>query len=575
MKKLIARAVVMVLALGGLGLAAAPSASAAVPTVSATCSSLDVMLDGYPDGTTVTTTVDGESVVETAEGGWYSAWRGFDWSTAHEWSVVVDASEGSDGDFSDGGTTTPCDVDPDRYAFANASCGEVTAHAASYPAGTRLVVSVDGQTVTDDPVEGYYGRSWPIDWTVAHDWTVTLDAVDDALDQVWEGVTEPCDVDPRLRVEVGAYCDQFSVSVTGYPAGTTVEVRLDDAPFADGVVNEWDEFWGSWTIGADTTHTWEVVIDAEDDSLDRTESGESEPCWTEPGEVLPETPATVTACSATPDDVVLPADSEAVSYERTPEGIVATATDGYVFPWDGLDQWQRLDDARAVLSWHSAVRPVCDLEVVSVTPVCVEGSPFVDVVVTPPVGADAGSLEMDWVGPDAAYDVVYGSGGFGQPFESRQPWPAFITNEDGTVSPHHTPDWRLDDIDLAFGTTMQADGGAYSRYHRAIWEDAPTVDPCADDPGPHFSVEARERSLAGKPYLAVRVLNEDDTAADVTIATPLGSRTFHDVAPGASAYQAYPLRTEMQDVPVTVTFTTDLRGQRVTRERVVRSWLAS
>jgi hypothetical protein len=214
-KKLIAGAVGTVLALGGLGLVAAPSASAAVPTVSATCSSLDVMLDGYPDGTTVTTTVDGESVVETAEGGWYSAWRGFDWSTPHEWGVVVDAPEGSDGDFSDGGTTTPCDVDPDRYAYANASCGEVTAHAASYPAGTRLVVSVDGQTVTDDPVEGYYGRSWPIDWTVAHTWTVTLDAVDDALDQVWEGVTEPCDVDPRLRVEVGAYCDQLWVSVTG------------------------------------------------------------------------------------------------------------------------------------------------------------------------------------------------------------------------------------------------------------------------------------------------------------------------------------------------------------------------
>ncbi|OLT53976.1 hypothetical protein [Cellulosimicrobium sp. CUA-896] len=85
-------------------------------------------------------------------------------------------------------------------------------------------------------------------------------------------------------------------------------------------------------------------------------------------------------------------------------------------------------------------------------------------------------------------------------------------------------------------------------------------------------MEARERYLAGKPYLAVRVLNEDDTLADVTIDTPLGSRTFHDVAPGASAYQAYPLRTEMQDVPVTVTFATDVDGQQVTRERVVKAW---
>ena len=68
------------------------------------------------------------------------------------------------------------------------------------------------------------------------------------------------------------------------------------------------------------------------------------------------------------------------------------------------------------------------------------------------------------------------------------------------------------------------------------------------------------------------MLNEDDTPADVAVTTPLGSKSFEDVAPGASAYQAFPIRSEVESVPVTVTFTTDVDGRPVTRERVVTAW---
>ncbi|WP_069386968.1 hypothetical protein [Cellulosimicrobium cellulans] len=459
--------------------------------------------------------------------------------------------------------------------YVDASCSSLLVSLSDHADGTTVAVVVDGDAVEGVVQEGSYWFSRDLDWTVPHEWSVVVDAPDGTEgDRAESGTTAPCSTDPRLRVDVTAYCAELSVWVSGYPTGTAVSVLLDGAELGAGVVDEWQSYSGSWVIDRDATHRWEVVVDAADDSLDRSESGESSPCWVEPQTVVPETPAAVTDCAASPEDVVLPVDTDAVSYERTAEGIVATAALGYTFPFWGLDQWQRLDDGRALLAWASVVRPVCDLEVVSVTPVCDAGVPSVDVVVTPPAGADDGSLEMDWVGPDEAYDVLYGGGGFGHPFTSRQPWPAFITNEDGTVSPHHTPDWRVDDVDLVLGTSVQADGGVYSRYHRALWEDAPTTDPCADDPGPHFRVDARDRWLAGAPYLAVRVLNEDDTPADVTVTTPLGSRSFREVAPGASAYQAFRLRSELQDVPVTVTFTTEVDGEIVTRERVITAWRA-
>ncbi|MGO1287943.1 MAG: hypothetical protein ACTMIC_05425, partial [Cellulosimicrobium funkei] len=95
-------------------------------------------------------------------------------------------------------------------------------------------------------------------------------------------------------------------------------------------------------------------------------------------------------------------------------------------------------------------------------------------------------------------------------------------------------------------------------------------DPCADDPGPHFSVDVTPRWLAGKLYLGVRVLNEGDGAADVSVVTPFGRKHFPRVAAGASAYQAFAVRTsEPVDGQVDVSFTADVDGGPVTRERSV------
>ncbi len=99
-----------------------------------------------------------------------------------------------------------------------------------------------------------------------------------------------------------------------------------------------------------------------------------------------------------------------------------------------------------------------------------------------------------------------------------------------------------------------------------VWQSA-LVD---TEPAPAFVAEADVRTLAGKQYLAVRVLNEDDTAIDVTVTTAYGSRTFSGVAPGKNAYQSF--ATRLVEVPageVTVTASVERDGGTVTEEVAV------
>ncbi|MFC8921232.1 family 16 glycoside hydrolase [Cellulosimicrobium sp. NPDC057127] len=53
---------------------------------------------------------------------------------------------------------------------------------------------------------------------------------------------------------------------------------------------------------------------------------------------------------------------------------------------------------------------------------------------------------------------------------------------------------------------------------------------------------AQVRCLAGKPYLAVRVANDDAVDVDVDVETPYGTRSFDAVAAGSSAYHAFAVR---------------------------------
>ncbi|WP_125775646.1 hypothetical protein [Antribacter gilvus] len=199
--------------------------------------------------------------------------------------------------------------------------------------------------------------------------------------------------------------------------------------------------------------------------------------------VTPLVPAQLTSCTATVADVVPPADTDAIDYELTPEGIVATVLPGYAFPeslYDPDGHWyNRTGDTTAVLPLFAVLRPICSLDTISLSPVCEAGVPYLDYAVARPEGlTDAAPLLMEWTGDDHLYDVVYGSSGEGAPLEGRTWWRSIITNNDGTFSPAYDPSWKLSDIDIHFTATQWNADHTYFTSFFGVVEDAPLGDPC-------------------------------------------------------------------------------------------------
>ncbi|GAA4717681.1 Ig-like domain (group 4) [Promicromonospora umidemergens] len=111
------------------------------------------------------------------------------------------------------------------------------------------------------------------------------------------------------------------------------------------------------------------------------------------------------------------------------------------------------------------------------------------------------------------------------------------------------------------------DGTSYSAVAATEWR------VLADDPGaggpaePAVTVTAEARCLAGSATLAVRAVNDHDSAVDVRIGTPYGTREVTAVAPGQAAYQSFATRAgQVEDDSVTVRVTGEVDGDAVTRE---------
>ncbi|MBE9941130.1 hypothetical protein, partial [Cellulosimicrobium cellulans] len=81
---------------------------------------------------------------------------------------------------------------------------------------------------------------------------------------------------------------------------------------------------------------------------------------------------------------------------------------------------------------------------------------------------------------------------------------------------------------------------------------APGAADPAVHPGVAVTATAEVRCLAGKAYVAVRVVNDDDVPLDVDVATPWGAKSFPSVAPGKNAYQSFAVRGATTG-PVTAT----------------------
>jgi hypothetical protein len=97
-----------------------------------------------------------------------------------------------------------------------------------------------------------------------------------------------------------------------------------------------------------------------------------------------------------------------------------------------------------------------------------------------------------------------------------------------------------------------------------------TVTAAEEPAGVELDVEVSPRCLAGRVYLAVAATNASAVPADVTLSTAYGSRTVAGVAPGAAAYQAFPVRaTSLAAGSVTVSATATVDGEEVSSEVVV------
>ncbi|MGH8965771.1 MAG: hypothetical protein ACRDXB_10655, partial [Actinomycetes bacterium] len=110
MKKILAGVAATTLAVGGMLVATATSASAHTPAVEDSCTSLKVNLTQY-SGAAVTVTVDGATVAqEQFDRAWDRTFE-LDGATAHTWTIDVDARDGRNGtqyDWSGSGSTEPC-----------------------------------------------------------------------------------------------------------------------------------------------------------------------------------------------------------------------------------------------------------------------------------------------------------------------------------------------------------------------------------------------------------------------------------------------------------------------------------
>jgi|GEM_PF-1339765 len=85
-----------------------------------------------------------------------------------------------------------------------------------------------------------------------------------------------------------------------------------------------------------------------------------------------------------------------------------------------------------------------------------------------------------------------------------------------------------------------------------------------------FRATAEARALAGNDYVAVRVVNEESVPVSVTVETAYGTRTFPHVAPGKSAYQAFPTRLAQAPAgEVEVTVTAERDGAEHTADALV------
>ncbi|WP_278235549.1 hypothetical protein [Isoptericola sp. AK164] len=497
-KKLLASVATTTLALGGLLVATATPASAHTPDIDATCDSLAVDLRYY-SGAQVTVTVDDETRDDSTFTSSYAATFTLDDSVAHTWHVDVDAHDDDQWDREWSGLTEPCttDVEPadelvtGLYLYEKVHPDQPAAWHNSGP--QELIVQRDGHSfwdADDFPVEELPQEVCGTGWGVQQDVADVTDGFEIPLEIVWpEGGFDGHLVDWRHDdltdlVEVPA-CD--APEPVTLPAPTPVE-ECDAEARVDLPSSELADYSTTWSDDRSeavvTATPAEGVVLADGAQTSWTFAFTGAECDVEPVLVVPEPPTVVDVCGTDNDDLVVPQDSEQVTYSSTHEGVVATAAEGAVFG-DLPDGYTAVDDTTARYPVDGTFTDTsCELVPGDVAAVCEGEVPFLAYEVNLPEGVEADGetpLTVTFLHPGDGDDVVLTD----QPLAGRVVWPGASTTE-----PLQWPGWELQED----GTYVETEGNyAWTRDgvrvlfevnpdHSTVVEYPAASDTCANPP---------------------------------------------------------------------------------------------
>ncbi|MCB7135761.1 hypothetical protein [Cellulosimicrobium marinum] len=359
--------------------------------------------------------------------------------------------------------------------------------------GNEVTVVVDGQTVAQERFGSSYARSFELDPTVAHTWSVTVDASDRSrYDWSDDGETTPCVQDEGTAVQVGIYL--YPKLDASRPAAwensgrqellgtTTLTLRedqlrddthwftelpetdlLDDVDLCLGWGIQQDLLRGGpdeYTMPSTITYPDGTsmdgrLVDWQHQELDdfgialpsaaECATTPEQPTVDEPETVVPTAPAAVDVCGADVDDLTVPESTDEVTYLATVDGVLATPTAGHTFGTE-LAGYTLREDGSALLPVELLVpaEEECALLPGAISATCEGDTPYLGYEVALPEGVEVDEdapLTITFLHPRGGEDHVV----TGQPLAGRvlwpgasatepKQWPGYVRNEDGSYT---------------------------------------------------------------------------------------------------------------------------------------------
>ncbi|MFC7879331.1 LPXTG cell wall anchor domain-containing protein [Isoptericola sp. NPDC057391] len=418
MKRTLAGVAATTLAVGGMLVATAAPASAHTPRVNDSCSSLEVNLTQY-QGADVVVTIDGTTVAdEKFDRSWHRTFE-LDGSKGHEWTVDVDARDGDQYDAHERGTTKPCtpttpeqpqgtDIQVGIYLYPKLDKDEPAAWENS---GKQQLLGTTPLTVPEDELRN------------DEHWYTELPETD-ALD----------DID--LCTGWGIQQDLVRGGVDDYTMPETI--TYPDGSSMDGNLVDWQH---------QELSDFGIELPSAEDCATPPEP--EVPEVEEPQVVVPQAPAALEICGADASDVILPADTEDVTYLTTEQGVLAVPAAGRTFGHD-LAGYTRTEGGDVIFPIEQLVpsEEECALVPGDIGAVCVGDTPYLDYGISLPEGVEVDDdtpLTITFLHPDGGENYVATD----QPLEGELLWPGASDAE-----PKQWPGWEQQED----GSYVETDG---------------------------------------------------------------------------------------------------------------------